>query len=172
MEPLVTLLVTTLTVFIIGRLGVRACRPMTVPLRAGLAAMFALTGVAHFAGLREELIAMVPPQLPSPELIVTITGVLELLGAVALLWKPTALWSAAALTVFLIAIFPANVYAANEGVATSPFDGLLPRTLIQLVFVSATVAVVVGELVERRRHAAAEKPIDPTTVTRINSAER
>jgi uncharacterized membrane protein len=40
-------------------------------LRGGLAAMFAMTGTTHFVVLREDLVAMVPPALPSPELLVT-----------------------------------------------------------------------------------------------------
>jgi hypothetical protein len=51
--------------------------------------MFVLTGVAHFVGKRAELVAMVPPFLPAPELLVTVTGVLELTGAVGLVWSRT-----------------------------------------------------------------------------------
>ncbi|MGG3623207.1 hypothetical protein ABES25_06540 [Bacillus gobiensis] len=51
--------------------------------------MFVLTGVIHFVGMREELISMVPPTLPNPGLIVTITGLLELAGAVGLMLRPT-----------------------------------------------------------------------------------
>jgi hypothetical protein len=40
-------------------------------------------------------------------------------------------------------MFPANVYAALEGITTGPVDGLIPRTLIQLVFLAATIAVLV-----------------------------
>ena len=52
--------------------------------------MFVMTGVAHFVNpLRRDMIAIVPPRLPAPALLVTITGVLELLGAVGLLYPPT-----------------------------------------------------------------------------------
>jgi uncharacterized membrane protein len=41
--------------------------------------MFLVTGIAHFAPpLRRDLIAIVPPRLPTPRLLVTVTGVLEL----------------------------------------------------------------------------------------------
>ncbi|OKI41021.1 hypothetical protein [Micromonospora sp. CB01531] len=43
--------------------------------------MFVTTGAAHFVGMREELVAMVPPWLPQARLLVSITGVLEILRA-------------------------------------------------------------------------------------------
>ena len=53
---------------------------------------------------------IVPPALPWPRAIVLVSGVLELLGAVGLLWPRTrrlAGWGLFALTV---AVTPANVY--------------------------------------------------------------
>lgn len=38
-------------------------------------------------------------------------------------------------------MFPANVYAALAGSRTTRLEALLPRTLIQLVFLTATGAV-------------------------------
>jgi uncharacterized membrane protein len=53
---------------------------------------------------------MVPPFLPAPELLVTVTGVLELAGAAGLVWSRTAPWAAGGLSALLVAMFPANVY--------------------------------------------------------------
>ena len=76
--------------------------------------MFVLTGVAHFAPpLRRDLIAIVPPRLPAPGLLVTITGVLELLGAAGLLLPATRVAAAVCLLVLMLAMFPANVYASR-----------------------------------------------------------
>lgn len=111
--------------------------------RFGLAAMFLVTGVTHFAFLREDLIAMVPPALPAPGLLVTVTGVLELLGAAGLLWRRSAAWAAAGLGLLLVAMFPANVHAALDGVelAGEPATPLLQRTVLQVVFLTATATV-------------------------------
>ncbi|MCO1578517.1 hypothetical protein M8C13_22445 [Crossiella sp. SN42] len=144
MAPLVILVVVTAGLWVAGRAGVRALRPWTVPLRGGLAAMFTATGLAHFIGLRQELIAMVPPALPAPELLVTVTGVLELIGVAGLLWTPTARWTAGALTVLLVVMFPANVYAALNGLSPGVVDELWPRTAIQVVFLAATIGVFLG----------------------------
>ncbi|MFD7654498.1 DoxX family protein [Actinosynnema sp. NPDC059797] len=127
-----------------------ARRHWSVALRGGLAAMFTATGGAHFIGLREELVAMVPPALPAPELLVTVTGVLELAGAAALLWARTAPWAAAGLGVLLVAMFPANVYAARHGLSPSFGDQLVPRTLLQVVFLAAVAAVVAHHVRSRR----------------------
>ncbi|WP_116245778.1 DoxX family protein [Nocardiopsis sp. FIRDI 009] len=151
MEPLITLVGVTLVLGVAGALGVRRLHPWPVALRGGLAAMFTLTGTVHFVGMREELVAMVPPALPAPELLVTVTGVLELAGAAGLLWSRTAPWSAAGLTVLLLAMFPANVHLALSGAELSPHQELVPRTAMQAVFLAATVTVVVPYLRRRGR---------------------
>ncbi|ATB50287.1 hypothetical protein [Corallococcus macrosporus] len=151
MEPLIALIAVTLVLLVLGALGVKRLRPWVVPLRGGLAVMFLLTGGAHFIGMREEMIRMVPPVLPAPGLIVTVTGLLELAGAAGLLWRRTAPLAAACLSVLLVLMFPANVYAVLAGVLTAPYDQLLPRTLMQIVFLSATLAVVVHDVRARWR---------------------
>ena len=144
MAPLIALVVVT-SVLLLARLS------LPVALRGGLAVMFVLTGGAHFVGLREELIAMVPSFLPAPGLLVTVTGVLELVGAAALLWSRTAGWSALGLTAMLVAMFPANVHKALSGPV--PWDDqLVPRTLMQVVFLAATITVARHYL---RRHESA-----------------
>jgi len=154
MAPLIVFVVVTAGIHIAGRAGVRRLRPWPVALRGGLAALFTTTGIAHFVGMRAELIAMVPPGLPDPALLVTISGALELAGALGLLLRPTAPWAAGCLAALLVALYPANVYAALEGVTTAPEDGLVPRTLMQLLWLAAAVAVVVSSVRDRRRERA------------------
>jgi uncharacterized membrane protein len=152
MAPLLVLVVVTLVQLAAGAAGVRRLRPWPVALRNGLAAMFLLTGVSHFVGMRAELISMVPPALPAPGLLVTITGVLELAGALGLLLPRTVPWAAAGLAALLVAMFPANVYAAVEGLTISgaPAMALVPRALLQLLFLAATLAVLVSHIRSRR----------------------
>jgi uncharacterized membrane protein len=143
MAPLITLLAVTLLLRLAGTLGVKPLRSWRVSLRGGLAAMLVLTGTAHFNGMREDLINMVPPALPYPGLLVTLTGVLELAAALGLLHRRTAPWAGAGLTLLLVVMFPANVYAAVAGIdfGGEPATALLPRTLMQLVFIAAAAAV-------------------------------
>ncbi|WP_223067302.1 DoxX family protein [Paenibacillus caui] len=141
MEPLIVLVVVTFAILIAGVAGVSRLRPWPVALRGGLAAMFILTGSVHFVYMRTEIISMVPPILPYPALIVTITGVLELAGAIGLLWRHTVTWAASGLSLLLIAMFPANLYIAINGLATSPEDELIPRTLMQILFLTVSLAI-------------------------------
>ncbi|WP_326815616.1 DoxX family protein [Streptomyces sp. NBC_01763] len=144
MEPLIVLIGVTCVGLITGVLKGRPLRRLPTALRGGLAAMFLLTGGAHFVGMRDELIAMVPPALPAPEVLVTVSGLLELVGALALLWAPASGPAAGALGLLLLALFPANVYAS--GTATDWWDQLIPRTITQLIFLSATGTVMVDRL--------------------------
>ncbi len=156
MAPFVILAVVTLVLLAAGTLGVSRLRPWPVAVRGGLAAMFTATGVSHFVGMRDVMIDMVPPDIPAPGLWVTVTGVLELAGAAGLLWKRTAPLAAGCLGLLLLAMFPANVYAAREGVLTAWDDQLLPRSILQVVFLAATLSVVThhvrsGRAVRERR---------------------
>ncbi|MFD4366920.1 DoxX family protein [Rhodococcus sp. NPDC058521] len=153
MEPLIALILVTLAVAALGTLGIDRFKSWPVALRGGLAAMFTLTGVVHFVGMREELIAMVPPALPNPGLLVTITGILELAGAVGLLIHRTAPLAAGCLCVMLLVMFPANVFKALDG-PVGFFDSLVPRTIMQVIFVGATVAVALSR---RGRPSGAEQ---------------
>ncbi|RSN47807.1 hypothetical protein DMC64_11220 [Amycolatopsis sp. WAC 04197] len=141
--PVLMLIAVTATLSLLGVFGVRRLKPWPVAVRGGVAALFVTTGLAHFIGMREELVAMVPPALPAPGLLVTVTGVLELAGAAGMLWSRTAPWASAGLTLLLLGMFPANVYKALHGPVTSTMDELVPRSLMQVVFLAATVSLVV-----------------------------
>ena len=83
-------------------------------LSGGLAVMFSLTASAHWGKQRADLIAMVPRTFRRPDLVVSATGVLEILGAVGLMIPVIAPTTAACLAMLLIALFPANMCAARE----------------------------------------------------------
>lgn len=146
MAPLIALLTGTALARIAGLLGVDALDGWLPALRVGLALMFVLTGLAHFTSRRPDLIAMVPPALPRPDLLVTVTGVLELGGALALLVPATAPWAAAGLALLMLAMFPANVSAAQRRLtlAGRPVTPLGARTMLQILFVAAAVAIALG----------------------------
>jgi uncharacterized membrane protein len=144
MAPLVVLLIVTALVRAAGARGLVGAPSWAAALRFGLAAMFVVTGTAHFVGMRAELIAMVPPSLPHPGLLVSITGALEILGALGLVWRRTTREAALALGLLMVAMFPANVYAATHDLRTEWLDNLVPRTILQLVFLAATAFVAHG----------------------------
>lgn len=101
--------------------------------------MFLLTSSAHWGKRRPDLIRMVPATFPRPDLIISITGVLEILGAIGLLIPATASVASACLAVLLIAMFPANVRAARQNltIGGTPATALPLRTLLQVLFIAA-----------------------------------
>ena len=105
--------------------------------RCGLAVMFMFTAVAHFDRTRADLVHMVPPQFPNPGLMVTLTGITELAGAVGLLIPITARLAAYTLILQLAAMFPANIYAATHGLQIRGrlATPLALRTPLQLLWI-------------------------------------
>jgi uncharacterized membrane protein len=146
MAPLITLLVGSIASRIAGWAGVDYVGTWTKAVAVGLAAMFVLTGVAHFAPpLRAALIAIVPPQLPLPGLLVTVTGVLEFLGAVGLLVPTTRVAAALCLLLLMLAMFPANIYAARMPNPPKSMTTQLPlRTAEEVVYLAAAIVVAIG----------------------------
>lgn len=89
---------------------------------------------------------MVPPAFPRPDFLITGTGVLEIIGAVGLMLPTVAPYAALGLFFMLLAVFPANVHAARQhlSIAGRPVEALVPRALLQLVFLAATGTVFVA----------------------------
>ena len=146
MAPLITLLVGSIAARIAGGAGVDYVGTWTKAVAVGLAAMFVLTGVAHFAPpLRADLIAIVPPQLATPGLLVTVTGVLEFLGAVGLLIPTTRVAAALCLLLLMLAMFPANIYAARMPNPPKSMTTQLPlRTAEEVIYLAAAIVVAIG----------------------------
>jgi uncharacterized membrane protein len=103
--------------------------------------MFMLTASAHWGRGRADLIRMVPTAFPAPEAIITLTGVLEVLGGVGLLIPQTARAAAISLAILLIAMFPANIRAARERFT------IRGRTAMSVAARGAVQAIFVGSLV-------------------------
>ena len=138
MQPLILLV--TVFVLLILPLG------WWPALRIALAAMFLLTASAHWGKRRDDLIRMVPAALPRPDLLVTVTGICEILGAAGLLISRVAPAAAFGLTLLLIALFPANIRASRQAITIGgrPPTPLPVRAVIQIVFLFATITVIVG----------------------------
>ena len=96
MIPFLVLAISTLLLKIIGVAG------WTWSLRGGLALMFLFTASAHWGKRRADLVAMVPRAFPRPDLMVSATGVLEILGAAGLLIPAIAPVAAGCLAMLLI----------------------------------------------------------------------
>lgn len=139
MIPLCLLIASFIAFLLLGREGVVYFHGWQHALRAALGAMFLLTASAHWGKRRADLIAMVPRTFPQPALLVTLTGILETIGAIALQIPKLAFFTATGLFLMLIALFPANIYAARHRlkIAGQPVPSLLSRTIIQIIFLVA-----------------------------------
>jgi uncharacterized membrane protein len=137
MIPLAVLVAGFCLCFLIGRLaGNDYLADYHHALRPALAIMFLLTASARCGARRADLVRMMPPVFKWPEMWITATGLLEVVGAIGLLVPATAGFAAWGLALLLAAMFPANVQAARLrltiGGRAVPKLGI--RTLLQAIF--------------------------------------
>lgn len=114
-----------------------------------LVALFVLMGINHFVpGPARVMAAMIPPSmrrrgLVSPRNLVYFTGLCEIAGGIGLAIPATRTAASVALVVFLVAVFPANAYAAKHkekfGRGAIP---LVPRIAGQVALIALLVFVV------------------------------
>jgi uncharacterized membrane protein len=114
--------------------------------RVLVALVFVGMGLNHFrAKPARGMAAMIPPRmrwtgLAKPINLVYFTGLCEIAGGIGILLPPVRLAAAIALVVFLVAVFPANAYAAAHkekfGAAAIPF---WPRLIAQVVLIAVVL---------------------------------
>jgi uncharacterized membrane protein len=151
MAALFVLVISFLLLRGLGLLGVRRLSSWR---EAGLMAvviLFLFTGSTHFTAMKHDYAAMLPSPLSGNLGIIYLTGVLEIAGAVGLLVPRTRRLAGICLVLYLLAVFPGNVYAAVNEV---PFRGEPPtplwlRTPIQLFFIGMVWWTAVRRPLER-----------------------
>jgi uncharacterized membrane protein len=128
MAPFIVLVTLFALLCILGHFQIPVAFGWWTSLRLSLAGMFLLTASAHWGKRRPDLIRMVKASFPRPDLLVTATGVLEILGAIGLMLPKVALYAALGLAFMLVAVFPANIHAARQRlmIAGRPVEALLP----------------------------------------------
>jgi uncharacterized membrane protein len=104
-------------------------------LRWLLGVVFVVAGIGHFVAPGIYLTIM-PPALPWPLALIYISGVAEILGGLGVLLPVTRKLAGWGLIILLVAVFPANIYAAVHGVGTIPPWILWARLPWQIVFIA------------------------------------
>lgn len=139
MAPLLVLAVATAVLRLSGFGGVRVFSTWRSSVRVGVALMFLFTGATHFSAMKYDYAAMIPPPLTGAMPVIYLTGLLQIAGAIGLLLPKWRRWAGVGLFLLLVAMFPANVYAALNGVSFrgEPPTGVWLRALIQAVFIAA-----------------------------------
>jgi uncharacterized membrane protein len=137
MAYLVTIVILILTVvgfFWWSRRGLSSFGWLQWLMRVLVALPLVGSGLTHFT--RTALFAsIIPPFLPYHHALVLISGGMELAGAVGILLPIFTRAAATCLSILMIAIFPANVYAANQYVGGMHMPSVPVRTAMQVVYI-------------------------------------
>jgi len=121
--------------FMWGRKGLFSFGWMQWLLRVMVALPLLVSGIFHFT--RTALMVMIiPPFFPYHAQLVLGSGALELAGAVGLLIPAFARGASVCLALLMIAIFPANVYAANMFVGGLHMPSVPVRLAMQVIYIS------------------------------------
>lgn len=142
----------------------RAFRPIgprtAVLVRTLAVAPLFLSGAFHLLA-PQAFVALLPPPFPPRAWLIVLTGLPELLGAIGLLWQPTRRAAALCLSVFLIAIVPANIYVAGQTIHGLPMPGVPVRTAMQGAYLLLVLVAGWGVPRIRRNVHAAKAPLQP-----------
>ncbi|MEV0632771.1 DoxX family protein [Nonomuraea wenchangensis] len=159
----IVLLVATLAFRSLGALGVARFATWRVSAAHGLAVMLVMTAGAHFVPAsvtfmpnHADMVAMVPPFVPFPALVVILTGVLELAGAAGLVLERTRRAAGICLALLFVAMLPANVHAALSDVTLGgePATPLWQRVPEQVLY----IAIALWAASEARVRSLARSP--------------
>ncbi len=90
-----------------------------------LGGFYILAGVLHFA-IPDFFLQIMPPYLPWHLELVYLSGVIELALGIAALVPATRAWAGWGIVALLIAVFPANIYAATAQIPGAGGYGRLP----------------------------------------------
>ena len=80
-----------------------------------LATFYLVAGILHIA-IPEKFLLIVPDWVPFPYETILITGVCEMAGSAALLFRRTAPLAGVMLALYAVCVFPANIKHAIEGI--------------------------------------------------------
>jgi uncharacterized membrane protein len=95
----------------VRRLQQRLARVAKVATLVALSWLFVSTGVMHFRS-PAPFVRIVPPYFQHAALLVSTSGALEIVGGLALLWRPLRRAAASGLILLLLAVFPCNINMA------------------------------------------------------------
>ena len=105
------LLAPFLFALLLNRLKKKRIVSLSFAARLGLALVMFITGVTHFTQT-DGMKMLLPPWFPGARELILATGVLEIAAGIGLLVERKARYTAGFLSIFFIAVFPANVWAA------------------------------------------------------------
>jgi uncharacterized membrane protein len=133
--PLLALVAIIALFFLIARGRYTPLGYAQIILRVLVALPLLLSGILlHFFRLSTTT-AMMPPGFPAPRLLVVLSGIFEIAGAVALFIPTLRRTSAFLIAVLMVAIFPANINVAGQTIAGLHMPTIPVRTTMQAVYI-------------------------------------
>ncbi|CAN5279158.1 membrane protein [soil metagenome] len=107
-------------------------------LRILLAVAYAFVGFVHIRS-PGGFLAIIPDWVPYPQQVILITGICEILGAIALMTKRLRYLAGVMLAAYAVCVFPANIRHAFEGIVVGHtklgWGYHAPRLLFQPVII-------------------------------------
>jgi uncharacterized membrane protein len=79
--------------------------------------------------------SIIPPIFPAPLFLAVTTGVFEVAGAIGLFIPRFRRPSALSIAIMMVAVLPANIYAAGRTIDGLSMPGIAPRTAMQLIYI-------------------------------------
>jgi uncharacterized membrane protein len=138
--------------FVLGRGGFASFGWLQRGFRLLIAAIMLLAACGHF--LRPAIFAAaIPPAFPDRYAIAIASGVCEAAGGIGLLLAGTRRLAALCLAVFMVAIFPANIYIAGRTIGPLHMPGVPLRGAMQVVFIALILLGGCGIPILRRKTA-------------------
>jgi uncharacterized membrane protein len=117
--------------------------PIIVHLLAlGYGIPFILVGIEHFRS-PQKFVDIVPNYLPFALFLVYLTGVIEIVGGLGIIYPDTREITGRLMVLFLLAVYPANFYMWANDV---PFNGTRLTTNGHLMRLSVQMLLIVGAL--------------------------
>lgn len=98
-----------------------------------------VSGIFHFTHTAA-FATMVPPIFPNPALCVLLTGFIEFAGAIGLLVPRITRTASTCIALLMVAVFPANIYAAHRTVGGLHMPGVPVRFAMQAVYILLVLA--------------------------------
>lgn len=138
MAPLIVLITTFVTLFLLNRFALGGRLTLSLRGRASMAAMLVLTGIAHFTST-DLMVEIMPDAIPLKREMVYFTGLCELAAAVGLIWNKTSRLASILLIVFFLLVLPANIAGSLKEVPLGGMENgalyLLFRIPLQILFI-------------------------------------
>ena len=103
---------------------------------------FVLIGIEHFRE-PQKFVEIVPSYFPFALFLVYLTGAMEIAGGLGIIYPETRVVAGRCLVLFLVAVYPANLYMWTNDV---PFNGTRLTTNGHLIRLIVQVLLIIGAL--------------------------